>query len=92
MSDLLVPAFRVYLLVHRRPPVIAAEAHCHSTTVRSIIEKLFMYSSPFRLKGAPRKIFPAAEDSLISCLEHKLCAMQKEMIRLLQDWVIRVFN
>jgi len=43
-----------------------------------------MYDSPFRpqfrLKGASRKVFSAAEDSLITYLEQEPWAMQKEMV------------
>jgi len=54
-----------------------------------------MYGSPFRPqfrpKGAPRKVFPAAEDSLITYLEQQPWAMQKEMVWFLwEEWGIHV--
>ncbi len=72
------------LLLHWRPLAIAEEVHCHFDTVYNIQENLFIYHSPcrpqFRPKGAPRKVFPAAEDSLITYLEQQPWAMQKEMV------------
>ncbi len=67
------------LLLHWRPDAIAEEVHCHFTTVYRFQENLFMYGSPFRSqfrsKGAPRKVFPAAEDSLLHTWSnsHGLC-------------------
>ncbi len=54
-----------------------------------------MYGSPFRPqfrpKSAPRKVFPAAEDSLITYLEQQPWAMQKEMVWFLwKEWGIHV--
>jgi len=61
------------LLLHWQPLVIAEEVHCCSRTVYSILENIFMYSSPFkpqfRPKEAPRKVFKAAENGLIAYLE-----------------------
>jgi len=72
------------LLLHWQPAVIAEEIHCCSRTVYSILENLFMYSSPFkpqfRPKGAPRKVFKAAENGLIAYLEEQPWTMQKEMV------------
>ncbi len=58
-------------------------------------ENLFMYGSSFRPqfrpKGAPRKVSPAAEDSLITYLEQQPWAMQKEMIWFLwEEWGLNV--
>ena len=99
MTDQLAPALRSkilrLLLLHWRPDVIAEEVHCHFTTVYRFQENLFMYGSSFkpqfRLKGAPRKVFPAAEDSLITYLEQQPWAMQKEMVWFLwEEWGIHV--
>jgi len=58
------------LLLHWQPLAIVEEVHCCSRTVYSILENIFMYSSPFkpqfRPKGAPRKVFKAAENGLIA--------------------------
>jgi len=63
------------LLLHWIPPAIAEEVHCHRNTVYTMQENLFMYGSPFRSqfrsKDAPRKVFPAAEDSLITYLKQQ---------------------
>ncbi len=88
MTDPLAPTLRSkilrLLLLHWRSDAIAEEVHCHFTTVYRIQENLFMYGSPFRsqfrFKGAPRKIFPIAEDSLITYLKQQSWAMQKEMM------------
>jgi len=54
-----------------------------------------MYDSPFRSqfrsKDALRKVFPAAEDSLITYLKQQSWAMQKEMMWFLwEEWNIHV--
>ena len=58
-----------------KPLVIAEGVHCHRNTVYTMQENLFMYDTPFRPqfrpKSAPRKIFPAAEDSLITYLKQQ---------------------
>ena len=60
-------------LLHWQSPAIVEEVHCCPRTVYSIRENIFMYSSPFkpqfRPKGAPRKVFKAAENGLIVYLE-----------------------
>ena len=88
MTGPLAPALRSkilrLLLLHWIPLVIAEEVHCHRNIVYTMQENLFMYDSSFRPqfrpKGAPRKVFPAAEDSLITYLEQQPWAMQKEMM------------
>ena len=99
MTGPLAPALRSkilrLLLLHWTPPAIAEEVHCHRNTVYTMQENLFMYGSPFRPqfrpKGAPRKVFPAAEDSLITYLEQQPWAMQKEMVWFLwEEWGIHV--
>ncbi len=88
MTGQLAPALRSkilrLLLLHWIPFAIAEEVHCHRNTVYTMQENLFMYGSPFRPqfrpKGAPRKVFPAAEDSLITYLEQQPWAMRKEMV------------
>ena len=61
------------LLLHWKPDTIAAEVHCGTSTVYEIQANLFMYGSPyrpqFRPKGGPRKLYTAAEESLIKYLE-----------------------
>ena len=46
------------LLLHWQPVAIAEEVHCCSRTVYSMLENIFMYSSPFkpqfRPKGGPK--------------------------------------
>ena len=77
MTGPLAPALRSkilrLLLLHWSPPAIAEEVHSHRNTVYTLQENLFMYGSlfrsQFRPKSAPRKVFPAAEDSLITYLE-----------------------
>jgi len=63
------------LLLHWIPLAIAEEVHCHRNIVYTMQENLFRYGSPFRpqfrSKGAPRKVFPAAEDALITYLEQQ---------------------
>ncbi len=54
-----------------------------------------MYSSPFksqfRPKGAPRKVFKAAENGLIAYLEEQPWVMQKEMVWYIwEEWGINV--
>jgi hypothetical protein len=79
MTGPLAPALRSkilrLLLLHWIPPAIAEEVHCHRNTVYTMQENLFMYGSPFRSqfrsKDAPRKVFPAAEDSLITYLKQQ---------------------
>ncbi len=83
------------LLLHWCPKAIAEEVNCHFDTVYRIQENFFTYGSPFRphfrLKGASRKVFPAAEDSLITYLEQQPWAMQKEMVWFLwEEWGIHV--
>jgi len=83
------------LLLHWRPLAIVEEVHCHFDTVYNIQENLFIYDSPckpqFRFKGAPRKIFPAAEDFLITYLKQQSWIMQKEMMWFLwKKWSIHV--
>ena len=83
------------LLLHWQPLAIAEEVHCCSRTVYSILENIFMYSSPFkpqfRPKGAPRKVFKAAENGLIAYLEEQPWAMQKEMVWYIwEEWGINV--
>ncbi len=83
------------LLLHWQPPVIVEEVHCCSRTMYSIRENIFMYSSPFkpqfRLKGAPRKVFKAAENGLIAYLEEQPWVMQKEMVWYIwEEWNINV--
>ncbi len=99
MTGQLAPALRSkilrLLLLHWRPDVIAEEVHCHFTTVYRIQKNLFIYGSSFRpqfrSKDAPRKIFPVAEDSLITYLEQQPWAMQKEMVWFLwEEWGIHV--
>ncbi len=72
------------LLLHWAPWAIAEEVHCCPATVYNIQENLFMYNSPFRPqfrpKGAPRKVFKAAENGLIAYLEDQPWTMQKEMV------------
>jgi len=83
------------LLLHWCPKDIAEEVHCHFDTVYRIQENLFMYGSPFRPqfrpKGAPRKVFKAAENGLIAYLEEQPWAMQKEMVWYIwEEWGINV--
>jgi len=83
------------LLLHWQPAAIVEEVHCCPRTVYSILENLFMYSSPFkpqfRPKGAPRKVFKAAENGLIAYLEEQPWAMQKEMVWYIwEEWGINV--
>ncbi len=88
MTGPLAPALRSkilrLLLLHWIPLVIAEEVHCHRNIVYTMQENLFMYDSSFRPqfrpKGAPRKVFPAAEDSLITYLKQQPWTMQKEMM------------
>ncbi len=88
MTGPLAPALRSkilrLLLLHWTPPVIAEEVHCHRNTVYTMQENLFMYDSLFRSQFRPkdvfRKVFPAAEDSLITYLEQQSWVMQKEMM------------
>ncbi len=99
MTGQLAPALRSkilrLLLLHWCPKAIAEEVHCHFDTVYRFQANLFMYGSPFRPqfrpKGAPRKVFPAAEDSLITYLEQQPWAMQKEMVWFLwEEWGLYV--
>ncbi len=83
------------LLLHWAPWAIAEEVHCCPATVYNIQENLFMYNSPFRPqfrpKGAPRKVFKAAENGLIAYLEDQPWAMQKEMVWYIwEEWGINV--
>ncbi len=83
------------LLLHWAPWAIAEEVHCCPATVYNIQENLFMYKSPFRPqfrpKGAPRKVFKAAENGLIVYLEDQPWAMQKEMVWYIwEEWGINV--
>ncbi len=83
------------LLLHWAPWAIAEEVHCCPATVYNIQENLFMYNSPFRPqfrpKGAPRKVFKAAENGLIAYLEEQPWAMQKEMVWYIwEEWGINV--
>ncbi len=83
------------LLLHWCPKDIAEEVHCHFDTVYRIQENLFMYGSPFRPqfrpKGAPRKVFKAAENGLIAYLEEQPWVMQKEMVWYIwEEWGINV--
>jgi len=83
------------LLLHWQPLVIAEEVHCCSRTVYSILENIFMYSSPFkpqfRPKEVPRKVFKAAENDLIAYLEDQPWVMQKEMVWYIwKEWNINV--
>ncbi len=83
------------LLLHWRSLAIAEEVHCHFDIVYNIQENLFIYHSPcrpqFRLKRIPRKVFPAAEDSLITYLKQQSWAMQKEMMWFLwKEWDLNV--
>ena len=99
MTGPLTPALRSkilrLLLLHWIPSAIAEEVHCHRNTVYTMQENLFMYDSPFRPqfrpKSAPRKVFPAAEDFLITYLKQQPWAMQKEMMWFLwKEWSIHV--
>ncbi len=99
MTGPLAPALRSkilwLLLLHWCLKAIAEEVHCHFDTVYRFQANLFMYGSPFRPqfrpKGAPRKVFPAAEDSLITYLEQQPWAMQKEMVWFLwEEWGLYV--
>ena len=99
MTDPLAPALRSkilrLLLLHWCLKAIVEEVHCHFDTVYRFQANLFMYDSPFRpqfrLKGASRKVFSAAEDSLITYLEQEPWAMQKEMVWFLwKEWSIHV--
>ena len=79
------------------PWAIAEEVHCCPATVYNIQENLFMYNSPFRPqfrpKGAPRKVFKAAENGLIAYLEEQPWAMQKEMVWYIwEEWGINVYR
>jgi len=83
------------LLLHWCPKDIAEEVHCHFDTVYRIQKNLFMYDSlfrpQFRPKGAPRKIFKAAENGLIAYLEDQSWVMQKEMVWYIwKKWGINV--
>ena len=83
------------LLLQWAPWAIAEEVHCCPATVYNIQENLFMYNSPFRPqfrpKGAPRKVFKAAENGLIAYLEDQPWAMQKEMVWYIwEEWGINV--
>ena len=88
MTGQLAPALRSrilrLLLLHWTSFAIAEEVHCHRNTVYTMQENLFMYDSffrpQFRPKGAPQKVCPAAEDSLITYLEQQPWVMQKEMV------------
>ena len=99
MTDPLSSALRSkilrLLLLHWCPKAIAEEVHCHFDTVYRIQENLFIYDSPFRPqfrpKDAPRKVFPVAEDSLITYLKQQSWTMQKEMMWFLwEEWGIHV--
>ena len=63
------------LLLHWQPAAIVEEVHCCPRTVYSILENLFMYSSPFksqfRLKEISCKMFKTAENDLIVYLEEQ---------------------
>ncbi len=83
------------LLLHWRFLAIVEEIHCHFDIVYNIQENLFIYHSScrpqFRFKRIFRKIFPVAEDSLITYLEQQSWIMQKEMMWFLwKKWDIHV--
>ncbi len=99
MTGPLAPALRSkilrLLLLHWSPFAIAEEVHCHRNIVYTMQENLFMYDSlfrpQFRSKDVLRKIFPAAEDSLITYLKQQSWVMQKEMMLFLwEKWDIHV--
>ena len=83
------------LLLHWILFVIVEEIHCHRNIVYTMQENLFMYDSffrsQFRSKNAFRKIFPSAEDFLITYLKQQSWVMQKEMMLFLwKEWSIHV--
>ena len=63
------------LLLHWRLDAIAAVVHCHSATIYTMQENMFVYDTvrrpTFRAREVPRALHKATEDSLIIWLEEQ---------------------